>query len=85
MGKLPVRTATFGQVQPILGTHDLEKAIGFYLSRLGFALAFRDASIPTNYAGLRRDTVELHMQFQYEHEMRTTRMRFVRRRSGRAL
>ena len=65
-----MHTATFGQIQPILGTRDLEKAIDFYISRLGFALAFRDASVPTNYAGLRRDEVELHMQFQYEHEMR---------------
>ena len=69
--------ATFAQVQPILGTRDLEKAISFYVDRLGFTLAFRDASVPTNYVGLRRDQVELHMQFQYEHEMTTTRLRFV--------
>jgi hypothetical protein len=30
-----------------------------------------------NYVGLRRDSVELHMQFQYEHEMGTTRLRIV--------
>jgi catechol 2,3-dioxygenase-like lactoylglutathione lyase family enzyme len=72
-----MHTATFGQVQPILGTRDLEKAICFYVDRLGFALAFRDGSVPTNYVGLRRDRVELHMQFQYEHEMGTTRLRIV--------
>jgi catechol 2,3-dioxygenase-like lactoylglutathione lyase family enzyme len=72
-----MHTATFGQVQPILGTRDLEKAIAFYVDRLGFTLAFRDASIPTNYVGLRRDSVELHMQFQFEHEMGTTRLRLV--------
>jgi catechol 2,3-dioxygenase-like lactoylglutathione lyase family enzyme len=65
----------FRQVQPILGTRDLEKAIDFYVDRLGFTLAFRDSSVPTNYVGLRRDGVELHMQFQYEHEMGTTRLR----------
>jgi catechol 2,3-dioxygenase-like lactoylglutathione lyase family enzyme len=70
-------TATFNQVQPILGTRDLEKAIRFYVERLGFTLAFRDGSVPTNYVGLRRDGVELHMQFQYEHEMGTTRLRIV--------
>ncbi len=69
--------ATFSQVQPILGTRDLEKAVRFYVDRLGFALAFGDASVPINYVGLRRDGVEIHMQFQYEHEMGTTRLRIV--------
>jgi len=67
----------FTQVQPILGTRDIEKAIDFYVQRLGFTLAFRDGSTPTNYVGLRRDRVELHMQFQYEHEMQTTRLRLL--------
>lgn len=65
----------FKEVHPILGTRDLEKALTFYIDRLGFKLAFRDSSIPTNYAGLRRDSVEIHFQFQYEHEMGTTRLR----------
>src|SRR4051812_35667842 len=69
--------AVFRQVQPILGTRDVETAIRFYVDRLGFTLAFRDGSVPTNYLGLRRDAVELHMQFQYEHEMGTTRLRIV--------
>jgi len=72
-----MQTATFAQVQPIRGTRDIEKAIRFYVDRLGFTLAFRDGSVPTNYIGLRRDGVELHMQFQYPHEMGTTRLRFV--------
>jgi catechol 2,3-dioxygenase-like lactoylglutathione lyase family enzyme len=69
--------ATFAQVQPILGTRDIERAIRFYVDRLGFVLAFRDGSVPTNYVGLRRDGVELHMQFQHEHEMGTIRLRLV--------
>lgn len=64
----------FKQIQPILGTRDLQRAIDFYVHRLGFALAFNHDD---NYAGLRRDAAELHMQFQYEHEMQTTRLRFV--------
>ncbi|HJT33225.1 MAG TPA: VOC family protein [Pirellulales bacterium] len=72
-----MHTASFAQVQPILGTRDLENAIRFYVDRLGFTLAFRDGSVPTNYVGLRRDQVELHMQFQYAHEMTTTGLRFV--------
>ena len=72
-----MHTATFAQVQPILGTRDLAKAISFYVDRLGFTLAFGDSSVPVNYVGLRRDKVELHMQFQYEHEMGTIRLRLV--------
>jgi catechol 2,3-dioxygenase-like lactoylglutathione lyase family enzyme len=72
-----MQSATLAQVQPILGTRDIERAIGFYVDRLGFTLAFRDGSVPTNYIGLRRGNVELHMQFQFEHEMGTTRLRIV--------
>ncbi len=32
---------------------------------------------PANYVGFRRDAVELHMQFQFEHEMSTTRLRLL--------
>lgn len=67
----------FKAIHPILGARDLEAALEFYMTRLGFQLAFRDGSNPTNYAGLRRDDVELHMQFQYEHEMSTTRLRIL--------
>lgn len=67
----------FRETHPILGTRDIERALKFYIERLGFQLAFRDSLTDTNYAGLRRDAVELHMQFQYEHEMSTMRLRFL--------
>jgi catechol 2,3-dioxygenase-like lactoylglutathione lyase family enzyme len=69
---LLMATASFNQIQPILGTRDLAKAVRFYVDRLGFTLTFGDPSIPVNYVGLRRDQAEFHMQFQYEHEMGTT-------------
>ncbi len=72
-----MHTAKFAQVQPILGTRDINKAIQFYVERLGFTLAFRHGEAPIEYIGLRRDGVELHMQFQYEHEMGTIRLRFA--------
>ena len=67
----------FQGVHPILGTRDLERALDFYVTKLGFTLAFRDPSGPDNYAGVRRDQVELHMQWQDEHEMSTIRLRFL--------
>jgi catechol 2,3-dioxygenase-like lactoylglutathione lyase family enzyme len=62
----------FIQTQPIIGTRDLKKAIDFYTRKLGFTLAFGD----DNYVGFRRDAVELHMQFQFEDEMSSIRLRF---------
>ena len=72
----------FKETHPIMGTRDMRRAIGFYTEKLGFKLAFGaqgvepDAEHP-NYVGYRRDAVELHMQFQFEHEMSTTRLRIL--------
>ena len=67
----------FKETHPILGTRDIQRAIEFYTQRLGFKLAFGDKADPPNYVGFRRDAVELHMQFQFEHEMGTIRLRFL--------
>jgi catechol 2,3-dioxygenase-like lactoylglutathione lyase family enzyme len=73
----------FKETHPILGTRDVRRAMTFYTQQLGFKLAFgadgdepADAEHP-NYVGYRRDAVELHMQFQYPHEMGTMRLRFL--------
>ena len=67
----------FRETHPIIGTRDIQRAIAFYTERLGFTLAFGDKADPPNYVGFRRDAVELHMQFQFEHEMGTIRLRFL--------
>jgi catechol 2,3-dioxygenase-like lactoylglutathione lyase family enzyme len=67
----------FKETHPIIGTRDVQRAIEFYTKRLGFQLAFKDKAEQTNYVGFRRDAVELHMQFQFEHEMGTIRLRFL--------
>jgi len=67
----------FKQTHPILGTRDIQRAIAFYTRQLGFTLAFVDNPGDPNYVGFRRDAVELHMQFQFEHEMGTIRLRFL--------
>ena len=73
----------FKQTQPIIGTRDMRRALAFYTEKLGFKLVFgadgtreADAEHP-NYVGYRRDGAEIHMQFQYEHEMGTIRLRFL--------
>ena len=67
----------FKKTHPIIGTRDIKRAIEFYVRQLGFQLAFQDDADTPNYVGFRRDEVELHMQFQYEHEMGTIRLRFL--------
>lgn len=53
----------FEQVQPVLPTRDVEAAIGYYVGRLGFELAFADSTESPAYAGLRRNSVEIHLQW----------------------
>jgi catechol 2,3-dioxygenase-like lactoylglutathione lyase family enzyme len=67
----------FKEAHPIIGTRDIYRAMTFYTQQLGFRIAFDDKAEPKNYVGFRRDAVELHMQFQFEHEMGTIRLRFL--------
>jgi catechol 2,3-dioxygenase-like lactoylglutathione lyase family enzyme len=67
----------FRETHPIIGTRDIQRAIEFYTTQLGFDLAFKDNPDTPNYIGFRRDAVVLHMQFQYEHEMGTIRLRLL--------
>jgi catechol 2,3-dioxygenase-like lactoylglutathione lyase family enzyme len=67
----------FKATHPILGTRDITRAIAFYTELLGFRLAFSDEGDPPNYVGFRRDAVEVHLQFQFEYEMGTIRLRFL--------
>jgi catechol 2,3-dioxygenase-like lactoylglutathione lyase family enzyme len=55
-------TARLLAVQPVLEVRDVSAAIEFY-ARLGFTLAFRDDPAEPRYAGIRRDDVELHLQW----------------------
>ncbi len=49
-------------VHPVLMVRDVESAIRFY-ERLGFTAVFRDAPSSPKYAAVRRDDVELHLQW----------------------
>ena len=50
------------QVQPVLPSRDVKRSIAFYVVRLGFTLVFEVEEHPA-YAGIRRDGVELHLQW----------------------
>lgn len=67
------------QVQPVLPSQDVKASVDYYVGRLGFELAFQDSANPT-YAGVRRDGVEIHLQWHDPNEWsRTERpmLRFV--------
>lgn len=49
-------------VHPVLRVHDVSASVRFYAA-LGFREIFRDAPAAPKYAGMRRDAVELHLQW----------------------
>lgn len=58
-----VDRARLQEVQPVLPSQDVAAAIAFYVERLGFRLLFQDAANVPRYAVLRRDAVEVHLQW----------------------
>ena len=50
-------------VNPVLPSRDVGTAIEFYVNRLGFSLQFQDSAEDPHYAGLRRDEIEIHVQW----------------------
>lgn len=50
-------------VQPVLPTQDVQSSIDFYVQQLGFHLCFQDQELNPQYAGVKRDGVELHLQW----------------------
>ena len=57
-------------VHPVLMVRDIPAAIAFYRG-LGFTLAFQDSVQQPRYAGIRRDAVELHLQWHDAEEWST--------------
>jgi len=55
---------------PILDVRDMNRALGYYVEQLGFQVEFRYEKDPSNYAGVVRDDVCLHMQWQHEDEFK---------------
>jgi catechol 2,3-dioxygenase-like lactoylglutathione lyase family enzyme len=49
-------------VHPVLAASDVTVSVHFY-ARLGFSLAFQDNAAEPKYAVVRRDAVELHIQW----------------------
>lgn len=50
-------------VHPVLPVKDVQKAIEYYVEKLGFDELFKDSEAAPKYAGVGRDKVELHLQW----------------------
>ena len=50
-------------VHPVLMSRDVGASIRFY-QRLGFSVTFQDRPVDPRYAGVARDGVKLHLQWQ---------------------
>ena len=55
-------TAIFRDVRPVLAARDVNASIAFF-ERLGFQAVFRDDDRDPKYAVVRRDQVDLHLQW----------------------
>ncbi|MGH7624987.1 MAG: bleomycin resistance protein [Gemmatimonadaceae bacterium] len=60
----PHTRSTLRAVQPVLPVHDIATALAFYTERLGFRFLFGDRTGAPAYAGVGRDGIELHLQWQ---------------------
>lgn len=58
--------ATFQAIHPVLGARDVSAAVAWFVDYLGFTCSFDDGGDPIRYAGVARDGVGLHLQWQDE-------------------
>jgi catechol 2,3-dioxygenase-like lactoylglutathione lyase family enzyme len=75
-----VERAKLQAVNPVLPSRDVRASIDFYTTKLGFDLRFQDAADGPRYAALRRDEVEIHVQWHDPaewHAVERPMLRFV--------
>ena len=69
------------QIHPILPVKNVIDALNFYVQKLGFTIAFADHDKTPSYAGIRRDNIEIHLQWhdakEWEAGFNTPMLRIV--------
>jgi hypothetical protein len=56
------------QIHPVLPVKSVVLAVEYYIHKLGFNLAFTDTTDANGYAGVKRDDIEIHLQWHDEKE-----------------
>lgn len=56
----------FLTIQPVLPARNVSEAIDFYVGKMGFELTFQDTEENPHYAGVKRDNIEIHLQWHDE-------------------
>lgn len=56
------------QIHPVLPAKNVLAALFFYVNKLGFEILFADDDKDPKYAGVRRDGIEIHLQWHDEAE-----------------
>ena len=59
-------------IHPVLPVKNVKEALTFYAERLEFDIAFADNQLDPKYAGVRRDNIEIHLQWHDEKEWEVT-------------
>jgi len=59
-------------IHPVLPVKNVKEALSFYVDKLGFEQLFVDDEVQPHYAGIRRDNIEIHLQWHDEAEWELT-------------
>ena len=58
--------SNFVAIQPVLPARNVSEAIDFYVNKMSFVLAFKDTKDNPHFAGVKRDSIEVHLQWHAE-------------------
>ena len=69
------------QIHPVLPVQNVLAALFFYVNKLGFEIAFADDPKNPTYAGVKRDHIEIHLQWhdakEWDSSFNTIMLRIV--------
>lgn len=65
---MSIRGGYLKSIHPVLPVKNVTKAIDYYVNKLSFKVAFTDTTDAHGYAGVRRDSIEIHLQWHEEKE-----------------
>lgn len=70
----------FKAINPVLPVRDINASVSYYVHKLGFTSLFIDNTKLPTYAGIKRENVEIHLQWHPEEnwkQMNASSLRFM--------